>query len=169
MDIVKLQKVNSLAKELRHHGIAEDMLDAAIIADGMINKKQEVKEIYDSVTLQNAKKISEQYTDVNASIRQLTNLVNSQTKTIEELNKKMEQLKFQFDIVKKQGMARQEGISIRPAENVPQAAVQNNSGITELAPTPRGSPTQRQEPHAKIGMYGPADVAVEKMFYSGPK
>src|SRR3989344_4713165 len=134
MDIVKLQKVNSLAKELRHHGIAEDMLDAAIIADGMINKKQEVKEIYDSVTLQNAKKISEQYTDVNASIRQLTNLVNSQTKTIEELNKKMEQLKFQFDIVKKQGMARQEGISIRPAENVPQAAVQNNSGITELAP-----------------------------------
>lgn len=173
IDIEKLQKVNSLALELKQHNLAGDMLEATAQAESMIDSNRDMSYIQKETVLDQAKKYGEDYASVNAQIRNLQNALRQQQNIIEELQKRMEQLNFQFNLIKNQQVQQpQRPMQQQTQQNsfAQEAQIQQPAlGKYQLPGTPRPQATQQREAHAKVGNYNPSDVSVDKIFYSGSR
>ena len=171
IDIEKLQKVNSLSLELKRHNLAGDMMQATAQAESMIDSNRDMSYIQKETVLDQAKRYGEDYATVNAQVRNLQNTVRQQQTIIEELQKRMEQLNFQFNLVKNQQVQQpQRQVQQHTQQNsfAQEAQIQQPTGC-QMPGTPRPQATQQREAHAKVGNYNPGDVSVDKIFYSGSR
>lgn len=184
MDIERLKKLNSLAGELKHQGIAQNYEDAAFLAVTMVGEESEqclsdmhinddqslvVREIIKdqpikaeqrSVVVQGMSKAEVEgvlQNFANALAREFTSL----QQTVQQQNAQLVQLTEQ--LIALQSLQKQQPVMVQ--EHVPVQRtlqpVQPTQQETAAASTGAGNP--------RTGTFATEDVSIEKMFYFGSK
>ncbi len=151
MDIEKIQRINKLAKELYDRHMAEDMIEAAKMAENFIEKKQDSMPKYEE-------EHKDFLNEINLNVRRLTAKIGEQADAINKLKEELERVNKEIHTIK---TARPSNVVLEKSYSQPQTTLKVSENVS--------SESSPREPHAKVGRYNPEDVSVEKMFYSGPK
>lgn len=195
MDIEKIQKVNALARELMKHGQARSMDEAVMLAEKQLGGTSNVEprpglvtgygdgnqaNPVDSVRTAPASQktapasysapVKESVADNRShdeqsydriAFRKLSQQVEQQAGELKAIRMKMNELITEFNSI--QEKAKQKAASPVASQHEMSRAHPKNPDQTQFKPVPK------KEPHARSGNYTPADVNIEKIFYSGHK
>lgn len=177
LGIEAIQKMNQLAKDLYDRKVANSMEEAAKMAEGIISKGNTMSEIKER--MDNAPPPPTQSSapaDADMVLRRLNFQINEHAKVIEILHKKVEQLNQEIQTLK--AMKPEIRIVERPAQMpaAQQTFQQEAQGQMQHASTGQSAAVDfssgasvAKQLHPKVSNYRPEDVAVDKIFYSGPR
>ncbi|MBW2963840.1 hypothetical protein KY363_00115 [Candidatus Woesearchaeota archaeon] len=191
-DFSKLQKINSVARELMKHGQASSMDEAMRLATQQVEsgitimpeapspetKAAEIPEPAESVELPESSSASTEEI-INSveriigaqqtTVSRMTVTVNTQTRQIADLTAKMNMLITEMAGLKEDIKRFKENPVVQPPLPKKQAA----EGQTQFKPgqeIPSNSVKPQPEQssgHARTGSFKPEDVSIEKFFYYG--
>lgn len=168
MDVDKLQRINTLARELMKHGMAGSMDEAVKMAEDKIDGSPEVSNIQETMSddmitqAQTAASSESPAPKENDSLelRKLRNLIDEQNRTISGISGKINELVTEFNRLEQE-------INRLKTIQVPSGSDDDKKGTqTQFRPQ---KTEEKKEGHARTGSYTPEDVSVEKMFYSGTR
>ena len=150
MDVEKLQKINALARELLQHKMASSMDDAVKMAEEQLRGKPIVSEIRQ--TMEPPKPVQEPQKEASSDeVKRLMKKVDEHASVIDSMSKKMNEMISEINNLQSE-LKRVKTIQ------VPEGKEQSKL-----------RPPEKKEAHAKVGIYNPDDVSIEKMFYFGQK
>lgn len=144
MDIEEIKRINRMTAELKKHGMAESSVDAYHQARASFEEPQE----------RSQQIIIEQQPTDNITERKFELLI--------ELNNK----KFQEALTI---LSNDIALLAQQLANLKQEVQQNKASIHLEQKQEKQQSLPKQEAHPRQGMYSPADVSIEKMFYFGKK
>ena len=153
MDIEKIKKINELAHDLLRRGMASDRIEAAQMAEKMIDKggaQPVVEEKDDAETkeVKTAQPDQSQAAPVNYKeiVKVLSDNAEFMMDALKEFHAKFAELRKEIGELRRK--VSQGGHQERPQQSLKK---------------------YEKEPHPKQGRHTPEDVSVEKMFYYGNK
>ena len=156
MDVSKIQKINALARELKKHGIVENMEQGAEEAEKYVRgSSKDAKEF---------KKMQEQERepepkDENLKFRKVESTLNQQQEMIKVLQEKINEIIDQINKLQEMQSA-QKTLS---EERLKQPTEEKQAPLKET----RAKEDNKSTPRS--GEYKPDDVSIGKMFYFGNK
>ncbi len=177
LGVESIQKMNQLAKDLYDHKIADSMEEAAKMAEGIMSKDNvmsDIKERMDTPPMPSTP--SPAPPDADMVIRRLNFQINEHAKVIEMLHKRVEGLTQEIQMIK--AMKPEIRVVERPVQmpggqqtfqQEAQANMQHTSSGQPAAVDFSSGASVSKQLHPKVSNYRPEDVAVDKIFYSGPK
>lgn len=170
LGIESIQKMNQLAKDLYDRKIADSMEEAARMAEGIITKGNTMNEIRERMdNTSPAQVASAPPPDADMVIRRLNFQINEHAKVIEIMHKKIEELIHEIQMLKAMKPEVRIVERSRPAEPVQQDAQMHQAGAAQGAVDFSSGVSVAKQMHPKVSNYRSEDVAVDKIFYSGPK
>ncbi|MBI1970058.1 hypothetical protein HYS48_05165 [Candidatus Woesearchaeota archaeon] len=174
MDIESIQKVNRLTKELVQRGMAGNMEEAALMAEQFLAKGSQTREIRERMDNQH------QPDELNMQLRKLNYQLNEQAEQFKAMQEQLSALKQELNQLRLEGSKHVQAAPVRQEQKpgeTPASATQQT--LSTLTPTPAAQEAVTvaadsgeslgKKLHAKVGGYKPEDVAIEKIFYCGPK
>ncbi|MCX8147447.1 MAG: hypothetical protein N3D84_03200 [Candidatus Woesearchaeota archaeon] len=168
MDIERMQRISSLAKELVKRGMCSDIEEATKQAEIIINKNDpsistvlatkqgqfhpdEMQKKPHNFTREE-KMDTETENEMRMQLRKVSYQLNEQAKVIAELKNQLSSLINEINRLK--------------VERVSRPIMVKEPGKEQ---TKISQEAVKKEPHAKVGNYSPDEITIEKFFYSGPK
>lgn len=179
MDIEKLQRITSLAKEFMHHKMASSMDDAVSMAEKQVYGEQPVTELkqglQSSVVLQSPQqKQSEDSSSLMIAIRKLERVNQTHQRDISSMQQKMNEMISAINTLETQlKQAKQRPLEQKAQELLkPQANVQSQESapveqVTNPVQQAASAAPLEERNHARSGRFSSDDVCIEKIFYAG--
>ena len=171
MDVEKLQRINTLARELMKHGMAGSMDEAVRMAEEKITGAPEVSNIKETMSddmiaqtqvSQSADNLAPKEQDM-IELRKIKSALDSQANTINNMAGKINEMVTEFNRLNEE-INRLKTIQVPSASAAPEKK-QAKGTQTQF----RAQPEEKKEGHARSGNYNSDDVSVEKIFYSGTR
>ena len=150
MDISKIQKINALAKELKKHGIVENMEQGAKEAEKYIHGGS--KDAKEFNKLQEEEHIPEPK-DENLRLRKIESTLNQQQEMIQVLQEKINEIIEEIN-------------KMQPAQKT-LTEQKEEPKEEKQAPLKETKTKEENKSNPRSGNYNPSDVAIDKMFYFG--
>ncbi|RME78034.1 hypothetical protein D6774_02385 [Candidatus Woesearchaeota archaeon] len=171
MDIEKLQRVTTLAKEFMHHGMAQSMDDAVTMAEKQIYGTQSVTQIKQG--LQSSVVLQEEESSMIVALRKLERVNQTQQRDIASMQQKMNEmiqvinnLESQLNKLKQRPLEQKAQQVIK--ETVQAQQPQQDQTVAQEEPASQQAEVPRAtQGHARSGNFTSNDVSIEKMFYFG--
>lgn len=163
MDISNVQKINQLAREFLDKGVTRSMEEAAEMAENLLTKNsRERAQIRETRQYGWNQGLQE---DLSLQLRKVNVQINEHAKTILALRDQLQAMRTELDQLKREGK-RHLQMAEKPVEReTATKEAEEEVSIQETAP----EESVGKKLHAKVGGYNPQDVAIEKIFYCGPK
>ena len=171
MDIDKLQRINTLARELMKHGMAGSMDEAVRMAEEKINGAPEVSRIKEAMSddmisqtqvSQSSDNLAPKEKDA-IELKKLKSALDSQSDMINSMAGKINEMVTEFNKLN-QEINRLKTIQVPSTPAVQEKKTQKGTQ-TQFRPQAE----EKKEGHARSGNYNSNDVSVEKIFYSGSR
>ncbi len=173
IDTMKVQQIGKLAADLVSHGQAPDIQTAMMQAEYMLSKDSQIPlnnqaQMFQQVNPANSQGVNPQTgflnpgaspgdsTDYALEIRRLQRQLEESKRTIVELKSAVASLMGNMEQIAQKLMKVEEKQKPVMLEKTPE------TGQTHLKHEP-------VKPNPRVGTWNPGDVAIENIFYSGPR
>lgn len=156
MDVEKLQKINSLALELRKHNFAGDSAEAVEKAEQFFRFEKKLPRANTSTPTAPAPVVQSEFVEkkfqaLDSSARKNEQELQLLRSAVKSLAEELEKIKAELQKFSEKALTTHAQPISKPKEH--QAELK----------------TEAKEPHPRQGSYTPGDVDIRKMFYFGNK
>jgi predicted RNase H-like nuclease (RuvC/YqgF family) len=172
-DMLRVSKVNELAKQLVKHGIATSMDEAVNQAQQFLGEDsyERIKEAKSPEQMLKEDEAEVKSTTENKEFIALKNKIENQDSMIIEMQKKMNEMiseiNFLEDAIKKI-LEKVQNQSSKPVLKVSQTTTGSTEEI-DYEPTHQSVKTDETKPTPRTGNYTPENIRIEDFFYYGNK
>ncbi|MEM2121834.1 MAG: hypothetical protein QXU20_04220 [Candidatus Woesearchaeota archaeon] len=172
-DMMRVSKINELAKQLVKHGIATTMDEAVNQAQQLLGEDsyEKIKEAKSPEQILKEDELENKSKENNKEFSELKKVIESHESMIIEMQKKMNEMISEINLIEdaiKKILEKMQNQSSKPIIKV----AQTTSGSTEeidYEPTPKPVKAEESKPMPRTGNYSPENIKIEDYFYYGNK
>ncbi|MGB9748807.1 MAG: hypothetical protein ACP5OZ_05150 [Candidatus Woesearchaeota archaeon] len=172
-DMLRVSKINELAKQLVKHGIATSMDEAVNQAQQFLGEDSydKIKEAKSPEQMLKEDEVDAKNKTENKDFAELNKKIESQESMIIEMQKKMNEMISEINFLEeaiKKILEKVQSQSSAPMLKVAQTTTGSTEEI-DYEPTQRTVKTEEARPTPRTGNYTPENIKIEDYFYYGNK